>query len=347
VMESNKYLEEKIKTCVQTEIRAVDREFFESRGMEEYIYRMLTSKNFRKWKIIGNYIEEMKKSIEYAVLKNEPLELTWFFGGYKLWRISTSPYVDWAELFSVIYLINYASSIAAVYNPGVKIIFWAAHPSVMKLQSNIPEKDCLKYRESFNQLLDVVRPNLPKNITVELKSFEILYPDNEEYLKELDQMISAVEREYEETWTMERKDKKTASSILNIQWRGAENWENLSTQEKEEKVRRGPIVHDGYCRLSKIGQVIRGLGKIDLTATPIPSGSIAIGCTSSSVTKFWTGFGVLEKRGDDYVERILSPKQLDSIKDKPHDIIKSQIIPLRNFQEIWVFRDTIDFSKNK
>ncbi|MFA6272270.1 MAG: hypothetical protein WC693_04160 [Patescibacteria group bacterium] len=346
-MEPNKYLEEKIKTCVQTEIRTVDREFLNSQGMEEYIYRMLTSKNFRKWKIVDNYIEEIKKSIKYAVSKNEPLELTWFFGGYKLWRISSSPYVDWAELFSIIYLVNYASSVATVYDPGVKIIFWAAHPSVMKYQSNIPEEDCLNYRESFNMLLNIIRPSLPNNITVELKSFEILYPNPKEYLEELNRMILEVEREYKKGWTVERKDRKNASSVLNIQWQGAENWRDLSAAEKEEKIRRGPIIHDGYCRLSKIGQVIRGLGKIDLTATPIPNGSIAVGCTSSSVTKFWTGFGVLEKRGDGYVERILSPKQLDSIKGRPHDIIKSKIIPLKNFEEILVFHDTIDFSKNK
>ncbi|MFA6392116.1 MAG: hypothetical protein WCW66_05225 [Patescibacteria group bacterium] len=343
-MDPNEYLKGKLETCAQTELRPVDREFFKLYGVQDFIYRMLMLKKFRKWKTSDEYAGEIKKSITYAVAKNEPFELSWFFGGYKLWRFPSAPLVDWAELFTISYLVEYASMIAKVYEPGIKIVFWAAHPSVMKLQSNIPENDCQEYRDSFDNLLSIIHPYLPINLKVELKSFESLYPNNGEYQAELNQMIMDVENEYKNGWTAERKDKKNASSILNIQWQGAENWESLSSDEKEEKIRRGPIVHDGYCRLSKISQAVRGLGKVDLTATPIPGGSIAVGTSASSVTKFWTGFGVLEKRGDEYVERILSPQQLESVKEMPHEKIKSNIVPLKNFEEIWIFNNEINFS---
>ncbi|MBU2228842.1 hypothetical protein KJ810_00370, partial [Patescibacteria group bacterium] len=196
-------------------------------------------------------------------------------------------------------------------------------------------------------LINVIDLQLHKNLSVELKSLEELYQNNDEYQEELNKKILEVESEYRNNWTVERKDNKNASSVLNIQWQGAENWELLSSKDKEEKIRRGPVVHDGYCRLSRINQAIHGLGKIDLTATPIPSGSIAIGTSTSSVTKFWTGFGVLEKRGDSYVERILSPRQLESIKDRPHDILQSKLIPLKNFEEIWVFPEELDFTSIK
>jgi hypothetical protein len=47
--------------------------------------------------------------------------------------------------------------------------------------------------------------------------------------------------------------------------------------------------------------------------TPV-KGVIAVGTTKSSVAKFWCGMGVLEKRGEDYYEKILTPKQLNSVK---------------------------------
>lgn len=346
-MNPEEYLKTKLETCALAELRPVDRKFLESQGMEVFIYRILTSKKFRKWKTIDQYVNEVKKSIKHIVSNNEPLELAWFFGGYKLWRFSSSPFVDWAELFTIIYLIKYVSKIAAVYKPGVRIIFWAAHPSIMKRQSNVPENNCQEYHESFNKLLNIIRLYLPKNLVVELKSFEILYPNNDEYTRELEQMIAEVENEYKNVWSSSRKEKKAASSHLNIQWNGAKNWENISQKEKEEKIRLGPIVHDGYCRLSRVMEVVRGIGKISITATPIPSGSLAVGTTSSSVTKFWTGFGVLERRGDDYVERILSPQQLEAVKSKPHEVIPSDLIELKNFENIWVFPGELDFTNSK
>ncbi|MBU2236234.1 hypothetical protein KKA01_04245 [Patescibacteria group bacterium] len=346
-MSPEEYLKTKLETCAQTELRPVDREFLESQGIEKFIYRILTSKKFRKWKIVDEYANEMKRSITHIVTKKEPLELAWFFGGYKLWRFPSSPLVDWAELFTILYLIEYVSNIVSVYEPGAKIIFWAAHPSVMKYQSNIPEQDCRAYHESFNKLLDTLRSYFPRNLIIELKSFEVLYSNKSEYLSELNQMITEVEDEYNNKWTTERKEMKKMSSNLNIQWQGAENWEKIPQKEKEEKIRLGPIVHDGYCRLSKVREVIRGVGKIALTATPIPSGSLTVGTSSSSVTKFWTGFGVIEKRGDSYVERILSPQQLESVKDKPHDVLQSKLIPLKNFEEIWVFPEELDFTSIK
>jgi hypothetical protein len=341
------YLKSKLETFALTDLRPVDSEFLESEGMEAFIYRMLTSKKFRKWKIIDEYVIETKKSIEYVVKNNKPIELAWFFGGYKLWRLNSSPLVDWAEFFSIMYLAKYVSKISAVYKPGAKIIFWAAHPSIMKRQSNIPEGECLEYHKSFRKLLDIIRMYLPKNIMVELKLFETLYSDNSEYLEELEKKIAEVNTEYNNEWTEERKERKEASSNLNIQWNGSENWNDISDKEKKEKIRLGPIVHDGYCRLSKINDAVGGLGKISITATPIPSGSLAVGTASSSVTKFWTGFGVLEKRGDSYVDRILSPQQLEFVRNKPHEVVSSDFIKLKNFKEIWVFPEELDFTGNK
>ncbi|MDD5342375.1 MAG: hypothetical protein PHI73_03505 [Patescibacteria group bacterium] len=338
------YLKSQKVNSSKTEPQTADREFLDKNGPEAFIYRCLMSKKFRKWKVGEDYVKELKESIHYAVTKHLPINTTYFFGGYKLWSFETSPEVDWAEFFNICYMLKYITLIVQAYEPGVIMTYWAAHPSIMKRQSNIPEKDCLIYRQSFNKLLGEFLEHLPGNIKLELRSFAELYPNEKEYLDELEPFIDKVKQEYKD-WPEERKKKREATSNLNLQWQGAEDWKRLNENEKQEKIKMGPIAHDGYCRLSRVHEAIRGLGKVDLSATPLPKyNSIPIGTTSNSVAKFWTGFGVLEKRGDGYIDRILSPKQFEQIKNQDHEVVKSDLIPLKNFKEIWVYPGELSFS---
>ncbi|MBU0707960.1 hypothetical protein KKG41_06335 [Patescibacteria group bacterium] len=343
-MNVEQYLRDKLINCSKVDLRPVDQEFLDKNGVEEFIFRMLMSKKFRKWKVGEEYIQELKESVQHAVKNQIPINTTWFFGGYKLWSLPSSPEADWAELFNIHYILRYAIQIAEVYKPGIVMTYWAANPSIMKRQSNIPEENCLIYHKSFRKLLESFQNYLPNNIKLELRVFEELYKDKKEYHNELESLIKEVENEYE-SWSPERKEKKERSSLLNIQWQGAEDWSRLTESAKQDKIKSGPIVHDSFCRLSKINQAIRGLGKVDLTANPLPKhNSITIGTTKTSITKFWTGVGILEKKGDSYSDRILSPQQFDKIKDQPHEVVQTDLIPLKNFKEIWVYPEELRFS---
>ncbi len=336
-MSPNEYLADRLKKSAQT----IDsKKVLKNEELKEFIFKTLMSKKFRKWGVGDEYTQEVKDSAKYVVEKDIPLNTTWFFGGYKLWSLPSSPEADWAEFFAISYLLRYIAPIAQAHQPGVAMTFWAAHPSIMKRQSNIPEEECRTYHESFRKLIAEFQPHLPANIKLELRGFDELYPDEKEYTDELEPLIKEVEKEYE-AWPQDRKDKKRATSVLNIQWNGAEDLEKLSVSEKEARIKNGPIVHDGYCRLSKINQVIRGLGKIDLTATPLPKrNSITVGTTSSSVAKFWAGVGVLERKGDSFSDRILSPKQFQQKKDAQHEVVPSNLIKQKNFQKIWIFPES-------
>ncbi|MBU0569304.1 hypothetical protein KKB40_00795 [Patescibacteria group bacterium] len=106
----------------------------------------------------------------------------------------------------------------------------------------------------------------------------------------------------------------------------------------------GPIVHDGYCGLKKLQQALYGPGKIILTSYRTPWSSIKIGTSSSSVTKYWVGNGVLENREGKFVDRILSLQQFNKVKDQPHEVVQTDLIPLKNFKEIWVYPEELRFS---
>jgi hypothetical protein len=106
----------------------------------------------------------------------------------------------------------------------------------------------------------------------------------------------------------------------------------------------GPILHDGYCALSKRRAFVRGEDKILIfPSAPINNG-IAIGSTKNSIVKFWTGIGVLEGQDSTLSDRILSPEQFNKLKNEKYETVKMDLVPLKNFDEIMVFKKSINFT---
>ncbi len=130
--------------------------------------------------------------------------------------------------------------------------------------------------------------------------------------------------------------KHVTSSELNIQWSGAQDWTQLSQAEKQAKIEFGPILHDAYCWIPKRQEFNRGLGTILLFTTGIRN-AIPLGTTKTSVTKFWTGTGVLEERPDGFRDRILSPRQLEQVRSMDFKEAAVDIIPLINFSKIRIY----------
>ncbi|MBU0569305.1 hypothetical protein KKB40_00800 [Patescibacteria group bacterium] len=232
-MSVEEYLKDKLTNCSKADLRPVDQEFLDENGVEAFIFRMLMSKKFRKWKVDEEYKQQIKEAIRFNMKKQQPIELAFFFGGYKLWQLSSAPEVNWAEFFTLTFFSNYIAPILATYDHGVKIKFWAAHPSIMARQSNIPEDDCRKYFKSFESLIGELEKNFPANYKIEIHSIAELYPDEAEYKSELKTLIEQTDNKYKEEYDQEKIDKKLASSEMNIQWQGAEDWASLNAEERQ------------------------------------------------------------------------------------------------------------------
>ncbi|QQS18858.1 hypothetical protein IPL68_02245 [Candidatus Saccharibacteria bacterium] len=61
------------------------------------LYRLLTTKKFRKYTLNDEYVAHIQKSIAASVAANEPIKIVFFGGCYKLWRLEESPEADWAK----------------------------------------------------------------------------------------------------------------------------------------------------------------------------------------------------------------------------------------------------------
>lgn len=314
-MTAQEYLTSELEHCAQSALSYEDKELLQEQGLESFIYSKLTSKKFRKWAVDASSGQQVRRAIELNVSQNKPLQFRYPFGGYKLWRMPGSPEVDWAEFFAIAYYCRYLAPIAAAYKPGLELLF-ASDDVIIERMDNVPVADTEAYFKSFKLLAGQFQKYLPPNFKLDIVRIGDLYPDKKEMEKELAENVDRLRKEYEAPMDPARKQKMLISSELNIKWDGAKDLTKLSGLEKQKVIDMGPIYHDAYCALSRRREFNRGDDKILIFTTLVPN-AIAIGTTKSSITKFWTGFGVLVRKDGGFGARILSPSQLEQDDSSP------------------------------
>jgi hypothetical protein len=338
-MQAKIYLENKLQTCAQYVLTEADTAFLEKEGIEAYIYKKLTSKKFRKWALNDSSEKQIKHAIHLNVASNKPILFTFPFGGYKLWRLPTTPEVDWAEFFSLAYYVNWIAPIATAYQPGVHFIFSSDDVIVGRLD-NIPPDDTNAYFASFQKLIAYFSSYFPSNVKVEIRRVGDVYTQ-EEFETELEQEIETMTKVYEKP-DPERYKNMLRTSALNYQWDGIQDMTKLTEQEKENYIKMGPIIHDAYVSLAKRRDFVRADNAIVTFTTPIPN-AIALGTTKTSIAKFWMGYGVLEQRDDAFADRILSPDQLHTVAKMTHETEAIDGIDLENLTSIDIYKK-LDFT---
>lgn len=328
-MDPNLYLKEKLETCSSYQLTDDDKKLLDQ-GIEEYIYAKLTSKKFRKWKVDQSSEDVVKKAIHMNVAAGKPIQFTFPFGGYKLWRLASTPEVDWAEFFTISYYCQYVAPVVAAYEPGVEF-FFSSDDIIIERMDNVLKSDTDSYFASFQKLLSYFEKSFPKNMKMTISRIADLYPDKDEYEKAVNDNLEKLQEEYSSGQL--NIDAMLIMSELNVKLDGKEDWTGLSEQEKKDKYVLGALLHHAYTAIPKRRGFVRGEDKIVIFTTPLPN-IIAIGTTKTSVTKFWTGMGVLEEREDGYRDRILSPKQWEESQENIKKTVPSDLLSMKNFKKI-------------
>lgn len=337
-MTVQEHLEKRLKSPLQYELSAEDKKIIQFEGIETYIYRKLTSGKFRKTSMDSDSETRVKEAIKLNVKNNEPIKFTYPFGGYKIWRVDSYPTVDWAEFMTISYVLRYVASTAVAYEPGVEIYF-SSDDVVIELIDNYPRESLDAYAKSFKELISYFEKHLPSNVKLSLKQCVPDYYDVVAYEKELEEHFTAMKKE---GLTPERKEKlKNVNFAFNFLRDGKDDLTNDS--DYEQVLEDLMIYSDAYLKLDKRREFVRGKDKIVLFSNKI-SNAIDIGSTNVSKAKFWAGLGVLESdsKGEWFHDRILSPTQWDSVKEKAGNE-KSHLIPMKNFESIVVFDERLNF----
>ncbi|MBA3724578.1 MAG: hypothetical protein H0W89_06885 [Candidatus Levybacteria bacterium] len=325
------YLQSELQNSSQYELSLEDQKLLHALSLEEFLYKKLTTKKFRKWSLDEASSKRIKEAIALNVQTQKPIQCIFPFGGYKLWNLDSAPTVDWAKFFTIAYYLKWIAPILKVYQPGIHFTFSSDDVIVERLD-NIPPKDTKAYFDSFKNLLQIFAQHFPANLTMDIVRVADLYT-SEAFEKEFASHLPEMMKAYENP-EPNRYQKMLATSALNFQWNGVQDFTTVSESEKQKKIKMGPIIHDAYGKMVGRRAFVRGEEKIVVFTTPIPN-AIAIGTTKTSVTKFWTGIGVLEKYNDAFKARILSPEQIKS--EQMIEEVSVHIIDLKNFQTIAVY----------
>ena len=291
-----------------------------------FIYKSLVSKKFRKYSLTPGYEQHILSAIKTNIAKNEPIKLVLVFGGYKLWRLEESPEVDWAELFSLIYYIKWMKPILAVHTPGVWFDFFS-DSGIVEQMDNIPKEDTERYSQSFRKLLEFIKPYIPENLNFTFNTIVDQYKSPIDFQKDLEKSINETKDELKNiSLTLEQI--KTIE--LNVKLKDGQDEDPMWC----EKVN---LIHEAYTRISKRRPYYRTPEKIMVCTRPVKN-CIAVGTTKRSVVKFWVGIGVLKKIGDEFIEYVFSPSQIEKAKLVKEDISISGLEG-KNFKTIRILNE--------
>ncbi|HUV46845.1 MAG TPA: hypothetical protein VMW29_01800 [Candidatus Bathyarchaeia archaeon] len=339
-MNVKQYLENQLKNCSRYNLIPNDEKLLKKEKIQKYAFKKLTSKKFRRWKLDPECEKRTKKALRLSVGKNKPLVVVYPVGAYKLWRLPSFPEVDWSEFFNIAYILKYLAPVVAAYKKDV-VLYYYMHSLLMEAHDNLTTKEVNQYIKSFQVLADSFSKYLPKNLKIKIWKDADIYT-RKEYFATLEKAYKNAKKEYE-AFPEEKKQDYFRMSELNIKWKGRNDWTKLSQKEKKEKMIRSAIYETsaGYGLTKAINKV-----KADnhvLVFTKTSPQFIGIGSCKTSIVKHWVGFGILEKEGGKFYERILSPSQFEKAKKQKHLKAKIDLIPLKNFKEIWVYPQKFNF----
>ncbi len=332
-MNAQAYLKEELEKCSHYELAENDKLVLEKEGIQAFIFKKITSKKFRKYAAKPELIEHIKTAIKLNVEKNQPINVTFMNGAYKLWRLEESPEADWAELFAYIYYINWLKPICAVYKPGVWFDSFVDDLIVPKI-NNIPLSDVESYRKSCQAILDFLKQYQPENMRMTMTSVGDQFDSPEAYDKKLQEDIKRLAATLP-NGLPKLTEAKIASIDLNVKLTPDQDKDPLWRQKVA-------LMHDTHILYTKAetGYHLNRPDKILAFTQPLPSGiALAVGTTKTSIVKFWVGVGVLKKEEDSYKQYVFSPKQLET-NTFTKENIAIEGLNGKNFKTIRVAADT-------
>ena len=295
--------------------------------LEDAIFKKVMSKKFRKLRVDEKGIEITKRAIDNAIEKKEPITVGLLFGGNKLWRFEEAPEIDWAELFSLTYFVEWIRGIASVYKYGAKLEYYSQDISVESL-NNIPRSETDKYSETFRSMLKFIKPYIPEGITITYKRHLEEYKDPDDYLKELEKAKKEVLAENKGKLPKLDEQMK-ASTELNVKLKP----EQADDPQWREKVE---LQHQAIFKTPVLVKYLSDPMLIPACPTWYPE-TIATGSTKRSYAKFWAAVGVLRLENDRFVELVLTPNQLKSA-DFTWENVDIEGLEGKNFKKIRIIK---------
>ena len=315
---------------------------------EKVLNRLFLNKYSKKaqYKDAKEYTES---KVDNILKDNLPFLFCFCFGGYKHFWSPTYPEPDWAEVFSIKYLMEYILPIAKEYKYGVDLEFESEEVAISYM-NNVPQDGLERYNEIFRRLLAYVNGNTNEPIKLSLVLAKDFY-DEEELFSEMNDYKAEVERRFS---NLDEKEKeiRLRRAETNIKWDGVKDLTGLNDVEKKKAIYDSRILNETFL---DIDYDLRGKEYFEKENLIPLLGTFGYGAggenwlhvasNQSSIVDFWAGIGILEVRDDKIIERTLSQKQFDEVKNKLVKIkVNSKLASLsENYSWIYVYEGVLNF----
>lgn len=306
----------------------------------------------RKWSRKAQF-EDAKKFTEEKVdniLNNNYNFLFCFcFGGYKHFWTPTYPEPDWAEIFTIKYLMEYILPIAETQKKRTVLEF-ESEEIALTYMNNTPQEGMDKYNLTFRKLIDFINNKNNYPIDLNLVLARDFYGRTEllkkmhEYLPEVQERFNALPNEEKEIRLMRAE--------TNIMWDGKEDLTNISDEERRKFIYDSRTLNEAFL---DIDYELRGKEYFEQENLIPLLGSFGLGAggeawlhlasNKSSMVDFWSGMGILEIREDKIIEKTISKKQFDQIKDKLVKVnLNNELCNIsNNYSWIYVYEGKLPF----
>lgn len=319
--------QEHILSTVEALARPIERQQVSEDVLEAAVYARVMSKKFRKLKAGDECVELTKRAVHLCVQEGRPITIFEMFGGNKLWRFDEAPEIEWAELFSMTYFVEWMRYIAAVYEPGVEFVYFSQDISVERL-NNIPRSETDRYYKSFSRLLQWIQRYLPSNIKLTYQRHYDLFDDPDMYIQEIEEAKTKILSESGGKLP-DMTEAMKAATELNVRLKPGQSDDPLWREKVE-------LEHQAIFK-TKTLQIPMGNPYKIWTCPTYYADSVVTGSTRHSLAKFWAGVGALRPKGDKYDELVLTPKQLEAAEFDWEDVLVDGLTG-KNFSRIRVLK---------
>lgn len=318
-------------------------------NFKQEVLRRLFLKRYSKKAQFDAAKEYTETKLDNILKDNLPFIFCFCFGGYKHFWSPTYPEPDWAEVFTIKFLMEYILPIAKSYDYGVNLEFESEEVAISDM-NNVPQEGLDKYNKVFKELLDYINKKTDEPINLNLVLAKDFY-DKEELLSKMNDYIKDVGDRFEK---LDEKEKiiRLRRAETNIKWDGIKDLTKLNENERKKVIYDSRILNEAFL---DIDYELRGKEYFEKENLIPLLGTFGYGAggelwlhvasNKTSVVDFWTGIGILEVRENEILERTLSEKQFNNIKNQLKRVkINSDLEKLSsNYSWIYVYEGTLNF----
>lgn len=281
-------------------------------------FTIMTSKRWRRSALSDDSASDIRSKIENALNGERELVFTIPFGGYKSWRISSSPLPNWAEIFFVDYLRRFLRDVGAVFPFGVRAEFTYIS-GVMDLVSNHHPTWQPSYVAEMARLLSYYSDEPGQMSIVDISAL----PGAADVRAAVARNYETINGDWDPAKLSDDQAKKLHSAERNFAVHGAEDFGYVSSGELERLVFTSAIMCDALDSMLDRRTYNKFGPRIQLVFGRDPQPALHIGSCETSTVHFWVSEGVLERHGNRVLPRMIGHSSVEtpSVADRQVELV--------------------------